>query len=209
MQITEANINFGIQILQSILQTNRSVTFINTGSVLPSNISPYSLSKSQFSEWGRMLAKNSEGKLHFINILLQHMYGPGDDNSKFTTYVLHECKQNSAEIRLTLGEQKRDFIYIEDVVSAFMKIINHRELLGSEFDVDVGTGFAPTIREYVETVHRLTKSTSKLLFGAVPYRANEAMHCQADISLLTKIGWSPQYALDSGIKKTIELEFSI
>jgi CDP-paratose synthetase len=87
-----------------------------------------------------------------------------------------------------------------------MTIINNCEVLGSEIDVDVGTGVAPTIKDFVELVHRLTKSTSKLLFGSVPYRAHEAMHCQADISLLTKIGWSPQYSLESGIKKTIQIE---
>jgi len=208
LQIADANVRYGLKIVQALLRLRHPVTFINTGTVLRADVSAYALTKHQFSQWGRMLAHQADGQFRFVNVLLQHMFGPGDDISKFSTHLLQACHRNDTEIRLTAGEQRRDFIYIDDVVSAYMTLVSRREDLELDMDVEVGTGFSPTVREFVETVHRLTSSKSKLLFGAIPYRANEAMHCQADISLMTKLGWNPSYSLEAGLKKTIQLEFA-
>lgn len=208
LQLVDANLRLGLVILQALQRTERPVTFINTGTVLAPEVSPYALTKHQFAEWGRFLAAQSAGQLRFINVLLQHMYGPGDDASKFTTHVLHACHRNEPALKLTAGEQTRDFIYIDDVVSAYSALLEQRAQLGPVLDIEVGSGVAPTIREFVETVHRLTASHTELLFGALPYRANEAMHCQADIEHMKTLSWQPRFDLEAGLKKTIELEFS-
>lgn len=207
LQLADANMRLGLLIMQALQHTEQPVSFINTGSVLEPEVSPYALSKHQFAQWGRMLAAQSAGKLRFVNVLLQHMYGPGDDPSKFTTYVLHACLRNEPTLKLTPGEQTRDFIYIDDVVSAYSTLLDQCLQLESVFDVEVGSGEAPTIREFVETVHRLTASHTELLFGALPYRVNEAMHCQANIAPMNLLGWQPVFDLEAGLKKTIELEY--
>jgi nucleoside-diphosphate-sugar epimerase len=206
VQIADANIRFGLLILQSLANTGRSFTFINTGTVLPPDVSTYALSKHQFIHWGRIAAAQSAGRWRFVNVLLQHMYGPGDDPSKFTTHVIHACLRNEPELKLTQGMQKRDFIYVDDVVSAYSTLLDHCEQLNDMLDVEVGSGVAPTIKEFVETVHRLTGSGTTLNFGALAYRTTEAMHCQADINDLSRFGWRPKYDLCTGLQKTIEKE---
>lgn len=208
LQLTDANLRLGLAILQALQRTGRPVSFINTGTVLAPEVSPYALTKQQFAQWGRFLAAQSAGQLRFINVLLQHMYGPGDDASKFTTHVLHVCNRNEPALKLTAGEQTRDFIYIDDVVSAYSTLLEQCDKLEPVLDIEVGSGVAPTIREFAETVHRLTASRTELLFGALPYRANEAMHCQADIERMKTLGWQPKFDLEAGLKKTIQLEFS-
>lgn len=208
LQLADANLRLGLAILQVLQRTGRPVTFINTGTVLAPEVSIYALTKHQFAQWGRFVAAQSSGQMRFINVLLQHMYGPGDDPSKFTTHVLHACHRNEPLLKLTAGEQTRDFIYIDDVVSAYSTLLDPRTLLEPVLDIEVGSGVAPTIREFVGTVHRLTASRTELLFGALPYRANEAMHCQADVAHMNKLGWKPMFDLEAGLKKTIEMEFS-
>ena len=208
LQLADANVRLGLVIMQSLLRAGSPVTFINTGTVLAPDVSPYALTKHQFAQWGRVVAAQSSGQVRFVNVLLQHMYGPGDDPSKFTTHVLHACHRNEPELKLTAGEQKRDFIYIDDVVGAYATLADQRQQLEPVLDVEVGSGVAPTIRTFVETVHRLTASRTQLRFGALPYRANEAMHCQADISRMKTLGWQPRFDLEAGLKRTIELEFS-
>jgi CDP-paratose synthetase len=207
VQVSDANVRFGLFILQSLMRSGRSVTFINTGTALSPQVSLYALSKKQFSEWGSAFAMQSDKKLRFVNIELQHMYGPRDDASKFTTQVLHACQRNEPILELTSGEQKRDFIYIDDVVSAYVVITELREQLETAVNIQVGSGEAPTVREFVESVHHLTKSTTHLQFGSLPYRPNEAMLCQANITQMKALGWLPSFDLKSGIKKMIELEF--
>lgn len=207
-QLIDANLRLGLLLLESLQKTERPVTFINTGSVLAPEVSPYALTKFQFTQWGRFVAAQSAGQLRFINVLLQHMYGPGDHPSKFTTHVLHVCHRNERTLELTAGGQNRDFIYIDDVVTAYAKLLDQCTSLEPIVDIDIGSGIAPTIREFVETVHRLTASKTMLSFGALPYRSNEAMHCQADIAAMKSFGWIPKFDLEAGLKKTIEMEFS-
>lgn len=207
LQLFDANLRFGLLILQALQHSAQPVSFINTGSALAPEVSPYALSKHQFAQWGRMLATQSVGKLRFVNVLLQHMYGPGDDASKFTTHVLQACHRNDPVLKLTAGEQARDFIYIADVVSAYDTLLTQRHQQGAVLDIEVGSGVAPTIRQFVEAAHRLTASRTELLFGALPYRANEAMHCLANVELMAQLGWAPAFDLNAGLKKTIELEF--
>jgi nucleoside-diphosphate-sugar epimerase len=207
LQIFESNLRLGLLILQALKHVERKVSFINTGSALAPDVSPYALSKHQFTQWGRMLANQSGGQLRFVNVLLQHMYGPGDDASKFTSHVLHACLRNDPVLKLTAGEQARDFIYIDDVVSAYDTLVNQCSQLGAVLDIDVGSGVAYTVRSFVETVHRLTASRTVLIFGALPYRPNEAMHCLANVEHMEQLGWHPLYELSAGLEKTIETEF--
>lgn len=74
--------------------------------------------------------------------------------------------------------------------------------------IDLGTGNAPTVRSFVEKVHALMNSRTKLQFGTIPYRANESMLYLADTSRLQNLGWQPAFSLEQGIQKTIELEFN-
>ena len=205
-QIFEANLAFGIELLQAVLAGDRHVTFINTGSVLDPDVSLYALSKRQFSDWGAQLAPREPSLLRFVDLRLQHMYGAGDDPSKFTTHVLQACLRNDPELMLTAGEQLRDFIHVDDVVSAYDVVLAQSDSLPAQEPIEVGSGNAPSIREFVETVHRLTGSTTQLSFGAIPYRANEAMLCRANTARLQSLGWRPTFDLASGLQETIRKE---
>lgn len=205
-QIFDANLAFGIALAQATLDAGQPVNFVNTGSVLDPDVSLYALSKRQFSDWGAQLARREPALLRFLDLRLQHMYGAGDDRSKFTTHVLHACLRNEPELKLTAGEQLRDFIHVDDVVSAYDAVLAHADALPASDVVEVGSGSAPSIREFVETVHRLARSTTRLAFGAVPYRANEAMLCRADTARLRALGWRPIHDLASGLQDTLRKE---
>lgn len=207
LQLSDANLRLGLGILQALLDARRPATFINSATALAPDLNFYSLSKSQLADCGRLLATQSAGLLRFVNVRLQHMYGPGDDRSKFLTYVMHTCHANEPGLKLTRGEQHRDFIYVADAVSAYGKLVERHAQLPPVVDIDLGSGVAPSIREVVETVHRLTGSRTELQFGALPYRANEAMHLQADIAQLQALGWAPEYSLEQGLAQTLHREF--
>lgn len=209
LQIFDTNIRLGMLLLDAVRANGRKrVGFINTGTALDSMTSNYALSKQQFAQWGDMLARQHPDALQFVNIRLQHMYGPGDDRSKFPTLVLHACQHHDPRLALTAGEQRRDFIYIDDVVSAYDVVAQNLHEFALSDQVDLGSGYAPTVRSFVEQIHSLTGSRTELQFGAVPYRENETMLCLADIRRLVELGWKPAYSLDQGIRKTIELEFN-
>ena len=206
LQIIDSNIRYGPVILEALKGLNKRATFINTGTVLSREVSLYALTKIQFEELGSYVANVSNPNIQFINIKLQHMYGPGDDASKFTSYVINACNNNVPALPLTLGEQKRDFIYIDDVVGAYIKILENLPKFNRVHQIELGSGEAPRLRDFVEIAHKLTNSKTELLFGKIPYRENDAMCMLANIDALKKLGWTPSFDITAGIKKTIEMD---
>ena len=206
LQIIDSNIRFGAVILNAIKGLKKKTSFINAGTVLSRNVSLYALTKKQFEEFGFCITNKSNQNIQFINIKLQHMYGPGDDASKFTSYVINACKNNVPTLPLTFGEQKRDFIYIDDVVDAYVKIVESLITLKNVEQIDLGSGVASRLRDFVETAHKLTNSKTELLFGKIPYRENDEMCLVANIDALKKLGWIPKIDIKTGIKNTIEMD---
>jgi len=203
--IVATNLAFPLALLEAATD-NGTGCFINTDTSLDKYLNPYTLSKKQFAEWGQWLA--GKQRIQFINVVLEHMFGPGDSAAKFTTHVIRHCIQQAQKLELTPGEQQRDFIYIDDVVSAYSTILDNLQRLEYFEALPLGSGQAVTIRKFVETVCRLTGSRTQPEFGAIPYRDNEAMFCQADTTRLRSLGWAEEYDLAAGIKRTIELEKS-
>ena len=151
LEISDANYRFGLMIAQAALEANRAVTFINTGTALDPRISLYALTKHQFSQTGHALAIAPNSEFRFVNVILEHMYGPRDNTAKFTTYVFDACRCNLPQLNLTAGTQKRDFIYIDDVVSAYMKIIDAAEY----FDQTASIQIAAVLQYRLEILWKL------------------------------------------------------
>ena len=179
-------------------------TFINTDTVIDKRVNEYSLSKKQFLEW----LQNSAERIQCVNIALEHFYGPFDDESKFTTMIFHKLMRREPSIDLTPGDQKRHFIYIDDVVRAFCRILNSLDTLPSGFSsFEVSTEESVSIKDFVRLAKSITgNTTTQLNFGAVPYRANELMDSRTDISALKALGWRPEVSLEKGLQLTIEKE---
>lgn len=203
-EIFTANTDFPLKLLDAGSLAGVDL-FLNTDTILDKYLNLYALSKKQFLQWGKFFSK--QGNIRFGNIRLEHLYGPDDDHTKFTANVVNSCLNNEPELKLTLGEQKRDFIYIDDVVSAYLILLEEFSKSGQNFiEFDVGSGFSVSIREFVETAHRITASKTQLKFGEIPYRDGEVMHSEADISALTALGWQCHYDIATGLKKLIEQE---
>ncbi|MEH2235270.1 NAD-dependent epimerase/dehydratase family protein [Nostoc sp.] len=202
--VLETNTLFPLKLLE-IATFFKADTFFNTDTILSKYINSYSLSKKHFLDWGKQFAVTK--KIHFINLKLEQIFGEGDNSSQFVNHVIRSFLSNVEELKLTQGEQKRDFIYIADVVSAYMVLLSNIQLNSSFFiEYEIGSGQAISIKEFVQLIHNLTKSKTRLSFGSLPYRQGEIMCSEASIKPLLKMGWQPQYSLESGLCKTMDYE---
>jgi len=140
------------------------------------------------------------------NFRLEHVYGENDSEAKFVTTVLKQCIKNSKVIDLTEGLQKRDFIYIDDVVDAYITILNNEHLISGYKEYEVGTGTSVTVRDFVSAIGELSESKTLLNFGAIPERIGEIKDSFADINLLKSLGWQPKFDMRSAINKILKIE---
>lgn len=166
-----------------------------------SYVTNYSISKKHFVDWARCLAPLTG--IRVVNLKLEHLYGPYDHEAKFTTSIAGACLRNERSLRLTKGEQRRDFVYVEDAVSALCLIVNG-DLKEPGFEGhEIGTGATISIRQFVEFVHTAAQSTTELLFGELPYREGEIMHSVADNASLSRLGWRVKTSLREGIDRLL------
>lgn len=202
LELAEINELLPLRLLNN-LPKDKKIIFINTHTSLPLLISPYSVAKNNFVNWGKYLA--SINSLQFINLRLEHFYGLGDDKTKFLEYIISSMLTNVEELKLTSGEQQRDFIHISDVCNAYEVIIKNLHQFGNDFiELDIGTGNTISIHDLILLVKKITNNiTTNLNFGAIPYRSNELMESKADTSLLMKLGWEAQLSINDGLIKYI------
>lgn len=189
--------------LRIISYLEKGSLFLNTDTVLPKRINSYTLSKKHLREW----LDNYTKKLNIINLEIEHFYGAGDDKTKFVVNIIDKLLNKEKEIPLTKGEQYRDFIYIDDVISAIVIILENvnKYAFNEVENFQLATGRSCSIYDFVKLAADLceNKSTS-LIFGAVPYRKNEVMNIDIDLSRLDKLGWKAKYNLADGILTTIK-----
>ncbi|EDP2135490.1 CDP-paratose synthase [Salmonella enterica subsp. enterica serovar Enteritidis] len=199
--LIESNILMPIRVLESI--SSLDAVFINCGTSLPPNTSLYAYTKQKANELAAAIIDKVCGK--YIELKLEHFYGAFDGDDKFTSMVIRRCLSNQP-VKLTSGLQQRDFLYIKDLLTAFGCIINNVNNFPKFHSIEVGSGKAISIREYVETVKNITKSNSIIEFGVVKERANELMYSCADIAELEKIGWKREFSLVDALTEIIEEE---
>lgn len=202
--VLDTNLLFGLRLLEEASSANVKA-FLNTDTLLERNINAYALSKAQFVDWMKFLScQNTK----MINIKIEHMYGSLDDENKFIYWFIHQLKQNVEKIDLTSGAQKRDFIYIDDIVNAYEIILKNMNILKNFEEFELGTGKSIEVKRFVDQIvkefRRKRDISTKLNFGAIPYRENENMNMHADITKLEKLGWQPKVAMKDGIKRILQ-----
>lgn len=210
-ELVASNVSMPLRLLE-LAAAQGCPLFINTDSFFSkpefnySYMRPYIQSKNEFMRWA-VLAAEATPAIKFVSTRLEHVYGPGDGTQKFIPHVLAKLLANDT-LALTPGEQLRDFVYVEDVVDAYLTILNSgKNLPAGLTEIQVGTGTVHSVRTLVEIARALCKSTSKLDFGAQPYRNREIMCSAADTVALKALGWAPRHTLASGLRATLDTMF--
>lgn len=136
----------------------------------------------------------------FTWLRLLAAYGPMDSPQHLIPSVILSLL-SSKKPALTLGEQRWDYLYVKDVVSAIWQSAISP---GAKGVFNLSSGQAITVKSIVERVRDLIDPKLPIGFGEMPYRSDQIMHLQADISRLNKAtGWLPNVSLDQGLERTV------
>src|SRR5205085_11934943 len=112
-------------------------------------------------------------------VRLFYQYGPGEDERRLMPAVmLAQLRQQPSKV--SKGEERLDYLYIEDVASAIRQVAESR-LQGC---VNVGSGLAPSVRSMVTKMSELGGRPDLIQWGAYQRRPTDPMLVQADTSKL-------------------------
>ncbi len=201
-ELIDANITFPSEVIAASLKKGLKV-FINTDTSAHGSYTFYASTKKGFIEILRYF--NKEEGLNVFNLKLEYVYGPGDDDSKFLPFMIGAVIDGK-EIDASPGMQKRDFIFVNDVVEAYMRCISSSYHGDDGFvSLDIGSGKAFTFRHVAGLIEQFTGRKAIVNWGALQYRKNEMMESTADITgALDTIGWKPGHTLDEGLARTVD-----
>ena len=149
------------------------------------------------------------------SLRLANVYGPGPQSSRSDRGILNQMVKKALDGKtLTVfgrGDQLRDYIYIEDVVRAFLRAYGNIEKInGKHFIIGSGRGY--TIAQALNLVSdrvalkKLRRVEVTHIDPPSPQSPIESRNFVADISRFQRAtGWEPRYSLMQGIDKTIEV----
>lgn len=153
------------------------------------------------SQYGKSKLKAEKMCNGFVARLF-NVYGPGG-SSVINTFCRLIPKYEDITV-FGHGNQTRDFIYIDDVISAL--------LIGLQLEgvYNIGTGKETSVLEIADIIHEMTKSKPSIKF--VPAVPGEVYRSKADISKIQQTAWFPKTELQDGIRKILvgeEFDFSV
>ena len=212
-KVLDSNIIFPLALLEHSRKSGLQ-HFINIDSYFNkpenefSSLLNYSLSKRSLLLWLSSLA----GDLRVTNLRIEHMYGPGDGSHKFIPTVIRKVALEKVEhLDLTMGNQTRDFVYVDDVVDAVVVALHRaieqtkkNDITGGMQTFEIGTGAATSVARLVRMVARASSSPTELRFGALPTQKDEVLHSKADNRFNTMFGWKYKTNLEDGIRAVLD-----
>jgi nucleoside-diphosphate-sugar epimerase len=157
----------------------------------------YAATKLSVCLIGQQLA--AAAQINFAWGRIFYPYGPQEDPRRLVPAAIRALQQGRS-FPATLGEQVRDYIYIEDVAAAF-RVMLEKKASGV---FNVSSGAPVTIRQLLETIAVLVGRADLTQFGALAYRDWEPPFIYGDNNRLKQLGWRPEYTLSQGLSQTIK-----
>ncbi|MFY0628602.1 MAG: NAD(P)-dependent oxidoreductase [Reichenbachiella sp.] len=174
-----------------------------TESMIASNDNPlpnvYCSSKRTLTKFiAKQLGSFSHNHLHLI---LTNIYGMGENQHRLLPYLAQSIK-NKIEIKLTSGDQVRQYTHISDVVNIIVKSFNNSFSGILNFT-------APTCLSIQELVIKFASLTNypidKLIFNSVQKRDVNMNHLSLNISKLLSIHQDQKFTpLETGLKSYLK-----
>jgi len=162
-------------------------------------ISPYSFSKTCATKLCNMFYNMYNKPIVTVRPFL--VYGPKQiSNMLIPELIRHGI--NKMELKLTKGEQTRDFVYVEDLVYAYLTILDHYSEIDRFEIFNVGLGYQVLIKDIVHIIADYFPN-NKFRLGSMSYRKNEPKNFFSNIKKIEKLGWSPEISIETGISKTV------
>lgn len=211
IEIQKLNYKYSISALHSAAKLNAKI-FMSAGSqaeyglqnniitenTVPKSVTAYGKSKLKFYEYGMEFCKNNNIK--FVEPRFFSLYGPGDYEGTLIMSMLDKMLKNEP-CDLTDCTQKWNFLNIKDAVAG-MKILLESKLVKSGA-YNFASNDTRELKNFLLEMKAITKSNSKLNFGAIPHNDSGKYGINPDVTKLLATGWKPEVSFENGIKELI------
>jgi len=218
--MVEVNTNAFAEILEASALSDTRVTYASSAGTYGNSPAPNCVGQGEIPEniygFSKLAMDRVAYRWHdrhsapIIGLRYFNVYGSGEshknerDGNKTASMILQlyeHVKAGNQPRLFKYGEQKRDFVYIRDVISA-----NLATLDASRSGVcNVGSGIARSFNDIVHNLATLIDKEFEIEYFDNPFSFYQE-HTEADLSdSATLLNWQPQWTLEEGMKDYIAL----
>lgn len=213
--LVNSNVTFPTKLLELSVKYNVNF-FINTGTFFEydfhsnpinenSKEEPYNLYASTKLAFDKIIQYYvSSSNLNVLTLKLSAPFGY-NDNHKLVPYLINSVLKNEKVI-LEKGEQEWDFIYVKDIIDAYLKAVNFCKNTKRSLyeEILIGTGKKTSIKDIVNIINNL--KGEKLITLEKEYNPNQIFEAFVDNSKAKNLlQWVPQYSIEQGLEETYNL----
>jgi ADP-L-glycero-D-manno-heptose 6-epimerase len=162
----------------------------------PANV--YAFSKVIMDNLARRAATD-DPEWKIVGLRYFNVYGPREAHKGVpASMVLHLSRQMKAGKKPRIfkyGEQKRDFVYVKDVVQGTLRALEAKE----SGIYNLGSGQARSFNELIKVLNKSLGTNFEPQYFDNPH-AHYQNHTEADLSSVRKsLGFEPQFSLEAGV----------
>jgi UDP-glucose 4-epimerase len=169
----------------------------------PKPLSPYAVSKLATENYAKVF--NQIYGLETVCLRYFNIYGPRQANNEYSgaiTIFVNDLLENQPPKIFGDGKQTRDFVFVEDAVSATMLALTENNAVGKIFNI--ASGKATTINKIVQILQKLMCKPNLKPIHEEP-REGDIRHSYASIEKArTLLGYEPKFSLEKGLKKLVQ-----
>ena len=174
-------------------------------------LNPYGESKNEFDKW---VLRQKEKPYFWAGLKFFNVYGPNEyHKGRMASVVYHASEQirktgsiklfRSHDRRYRDGEQKRDFIYVKDVVDVMFHFMLHRK---NSAIYNLGTGVARTFLDLANSTFSAMGKEPVIEFADTPadIRDKYQYYTRASMEKLRNTGYLKSFtSLEDGISEYV------
>lgn len=143
-------------------------------------------------------ALSSHQAIPFTYLRPTLVYGPNQGEEMFLPALIKSLRSGN-RFRLTKGEQLRDYLHVEDLCIAILKVIEAPKKAAGQI-YNVGSGEVKSIRDVAKIVAQKINAEGLLDIGAIPYREKEIFDYRVSIDKIKEdLGWEPMTSIEEGL----------
>lgn len=159
---------------------------------------PYALTKRLSEQLCEFAAQHQGVAATALRIF--NVFGPGQRAEFLIPKILQQVEAGK-EIRLLDLAPRRDYVYLSDVVDAFIKA---SEVSAGFHAINVGSGQSLSVAEIVDKI-QVVAGTRLPVASDSEERRQEIPDVVADIALAQQVlGWRPQLSFEAGIAQILK-----
>jgi UDP-glucose 4-epimerase len=156
--------------------------------------------KAKLMATNYLLKLNKKHNFPCTILRLYLVYGPYQDKNRLIPHTLNECLNDNL-FDCSAGKQYRDFLFVDDLMTAIFKCFYNKQAIGEI--MNIGTGKPHNIKKVILFIRNNIKLGNPV-FGKIALRKDEILRLYPDISKVKKIlNWDPRTSFQKGIKTLI------